>query len=379
MFDPCQNPVVLKALYTHAMGRAFLRYRNPHRRASGRHLTEFYERVWREAAEKLGAAFVPIGAGISEIRLNGVYTRVVENTSPIDDPVTLALAGNKPLTYRLLREAGLPTPRHSEFSLKAMGPAVEFLGAGRVDCVVKPAAGTGGGRGVTTGVRSRTHLARAAAAAAVYGDELLVEEQMAGDNYRLLYLDGRLLDAFVRKPPTVVADGRSTVARLVGQANDARLRYGSGLSQVLLTVDLDMKRTLAKQGLMLRSTPAEGTVVTVKTVVNENCGADNTSATHLLCPGVVEAGASAARALRVRLAGIDLITGDPTVPLEESGGAVLEVNTPPNYYYHYHKRDGAFPVAVHVLEQLLLGHPPACESGAGTTPVTHHHPLEVFP
>ena len=33
---------------------------------------------------------------------------------------------------------------------------------------------------------------------------------------------------------------------------------------------------------------------------------------------------------------------------------ILEVNTPPNYYFHYHKRDGSFPVAVHVLERLLL-------------------------
>lgn len=379
MFDPCQHPAVLKALYVHALGRAFLRYRDPRRRAAGRHQVAFYERVWREAAERLGAAFVPIGGGVAEIRLDGATVRVVENTCPIDDPVTLLLAGNKPLTYRLLRDRGLPTPGFAEFSLGAMGPALAFLGSGRGDRVVKPAAGTGGGRGVTTGVRTRGHLARAAAVASVYGDELLIEDQMAGDNYRLLYLDGRLLDAFVRKPPSVVADGRSTVAGLVRASNEARLRFGSGLSQVLLTADLDMKRTLAKQGLTLGSTPAEGTVVTVKTVVNENCGADNTSANHVLCPAVVEAGARAARAVGVRLAGVDLITPDPSLPLEEAGGAVLEVNTPPNYYYHYHKRDGAFPVAVHVLERLLSGDPPPGESGPAPHPAPHFHPHEVSP
>ena len=209
-----------------------------------------------------------------------------------------------------------------------------------------------GGRGVTTGITRSSQLARAAAAASVYGDELLIEEQVEGDNYRLLYLDGVLLDAFVRKLPTVVADGRSTVAKLVERANADRLRHGSGLSQVLLTVDLDMQRTLAKQGLSLRSTPAEGRVVTLKTVINENRGADNTSATHLLCDSVVEDGC-AARALHVRLAGIDIITRDPGVPLAESGGVVLEVNTTPNFYFHYHKQDGGFPVAVHVLERLL--------------------------
>ena len=358
MFDTCQHPAALKALYDHALGRAFLRYRNPKRRASGRHLGEFYERVWREAAERLGAEFVPLGAGIAEIRLDGRTARVFENSCSIDDPVTLALAGNKAVTYRLLREAGLPTPPHAAFSFKTIGAAVAFLGSVGGNCVVKPAADTGGGRGVTTGVRTRNHLARAAGVASVYGDDLLIEGQQAGENYRLLYLDGRLLDAFARNPPTVVADGRSTVAQPVREANDARLRYGSGISQVLLTVDLDMKRTLAGRGLTLSSTPAEGTLVTVKTVVNENCGADNTTATHRLCPEIVDAGARAARATRGPARGDRPDHPRPGRPAGSVGGTVLEVNTPPNYYYNYHKRDGSFAVALPVLERLLLGGPP---------------------
>ncbi|MDB5302737.1 MAG: hypothetical protein JWM97_286, partial [Phycisphaerales bacterium] len=62
--------------------------------------------------------------------------------------------------------------------------------------------------------------------------------------------------------------------------------------------------------------------------------------------------ARAVRALGVRFAGIDLITRDPGVPLAESGGVILEVNGTPNLYYHYKKKDGAFPVAVHLLKHL---------------------------
>ena len=360
MVNPWESRVVLGALQALALGRAFLRYRNPRRRASGRHQVAFYERVWREAAERLGATFVALGSGVSEIRRGGACVRVFENCCPIDDPVTQTVAGDKLLTYRLLERAGLPTPRHIGFSLRTISEASAFLRSSASDCVVKPSAGTGGGRGVTTGVNTASHLARASADAAVYGDELLIEEQREGENYRLLYLDGRLIDAFVRRPPSVVADGRSSIARLARLANEARLRYGSGVSQVLLTVDLDMTRTLAKQGLSLRSVPAEGTAVTLKTVVNENCGADNATATYLLCNEVVDAGARAARAVGVRLAGVDLITPDPTLPLEQVGGSILEVNTPPNYYYHYHKRDGAFPVAQHVLDCLLAEGDGAC-------------------
>jgi glutathione synthase/RimK-type ligase-like ATP-grasp enzyme len=90
----------------------------------------------------------------------------------------------------------------------------------------------------------------------------------------------------------------------------------------------------------------------VKTAVNENAADDNESATHLLCEEVVEAGARAAGAVGVRLAGVDVITVDPARPLADTGGVVLEVNTTPGFYYHYHKRGGEFPVALHVLKTI---------------------------
>ena len=348
------HPLTLRALHAGALGDAFLRYRNPRRKRADRHRVAFYERAWREAAEELGGTFRPVGGGVSEICVEGRRTRVIENTSAIDDPVTLAVLADKALTHRILAGVSVPTPRHVLFTLRTIGIASAFIDDARADCVVKPAAGTGGGRGVTTGVRTPFQLARAAAAAAVYGDDLLIEQQIAGENYRLLYLDGELVDAFVRRPPTIVGDGSSTVTALVRRDNDQRLRRGSGISQVLLTVDLDMRRTLARQGLSLRSVPAAGRAVILKTVVNENAGTDNATATDLLCDALIEECARAARALRVRLAGVDVITRDPSVALRDSGGVVLEVNAPPNFYYHYHKRDGAYPVALHLLRRLLL-------------------------
>jgi cyanophycin synthetase len=350
------HPLTLRALYSLALGNAFLRYRNPRRREADRHRVAFYDRAWREAAEVLGGTWEPVGGGFAEITIGNLRTRVIENTCAIDDPVTLAVLADKPLTYRFVKGAAVPTPRHLAFTTKSVRRAADFVRETGGDCVVKPAAGTGGGRGITTGVRTPWQLARACAAAAVYGDALLIEEQMKGDNYRLLYLDGELADAFVRRPPTVVGDGRSTVAVLVRAANAERLRRGAGVSQVLLTVDLDMRRTLARQGLTLRSVPPAGAEVTLKTVVNENAGDDNTAAVGLLCDSIVEDCARVVKALRVRLAGVDVITPNPRLPLAEARGVVLEVNAPPNFYYHYHKRGGVFPVAEHVLRRMVADH-----------------------
>lgn len=356
MPHPALNPLTLGALYAIGMAKAYLRYRNPRRREADGHRVAFYDRAWRDAAQSVGATWAPIGAGISEITMGDFRTRVIENTCAIDDPVTLAVLADKPLTHRIVRGESVPVPPHVTFTTRTIAPAADFLRHTAGDCVVKPACGTGGGRGITTGIRTPWQLARAAALASVYGERLLIEEQVPGDNYRLLYLDGELVDAFVRRPPTVVGDGRSTVSKLVAEANAERLRQGSGRSQVLLTVDMDVRRTLARQGLSLRSVPPAGASVVLKTVVNENAGDDNSGAIGVLCDSIVEDCARVVRALGVRLAGVDVITRNPKVPLAESGGVVLEVNAPPNFYYHYHKRDGAFPVAVHVLTRLLAGH-----------------------
>jgi cyanophycin synthetase len=350
------HPLLLRGLSVVAMARAYARYRNPRRRAIGRHHSAFYERVWREAAAELGATCRSLGGGLVEMELDGVRTRALENTCSIDDAVTLLLLADKHATYRVLEEEGLPTPRHASFTLADVAPALAFMARCAGDCVVKPAAGTGGGRGVTTGIRTRWQFGRAAATAAVYGEEILIEEQVAGENFRLLYLDGELVHAFVRRHPAVVGDGRSSVAKLVRAVNDDRSRHGAGKSQVLLTTDLDMRRTLAKQGLSMRSVPEVGRHVILKTVVNENGGADNTTVVAKLCPSIVADGARALRALGARLAGVDVITPDPTKPLAKAGGVILEVNAPPNYYYHYQKADGCFRVAVHVLKRLLVEH-----------------------
>jgi cyanophycin synthetase len=357
MNSPLVHRPALLALHAIALGRALLRFRNPRRRKAGGFLDQFHTHMWRSAAESLGATFAPLTQHMAQITLAAVSTRVNENVTTIDDPVTLAVLHDKPLVHRLLAAQGLPVPAHAEFSLGHIAPALEFLRTSQRKCVVKPARGTGGGRGVTTGIQSSAQLAAAAAAAAVYADGLLIEEQITGDNYRLLYLDGQLLDAFVRRFPSVTGDGRSTVSQLVRRLNDRRIVAAGSSAPVLLSTDLDMRRTLAGAGLSRRSVPHMGQVVQLKTVINENSGSDNSTVTRALHPDIVAAGAKAAAALGARFVGIDMITSDHTLPLSETRGVIVEVNGTPNLYYHYHKRDGSFPAALFVLRRLLHSEP----------------------
>ena len=52
------------------------------------------------------------------------------------------------------------------------------------------------------------------------------------------------------------------------------------------------------------------------------------------------------------MAGVDIMTPDPGVPLSTAGGVVIEVNTSPGHYYHYLREGEIVPLATIILERL---------------------------
>jgi cyanophycin synthetase len=294
-----------------------------------------------------------LGDNIFEIRCGQRTIRTCLNYSPLDDSVTLRLAGRKQLVYKLLAEAGMPVPNHLAIKGTDWNTAKRFLETANKPIVVKPSFGTGAGAGVTTNITTAAQLMRAMAWSNAFCPETIVEEQIAGDNYRLLYLDGKLIDCVIRRAPTLTGDGISSIRALIGLENALRVKTGMTVAQAALNADLDMKNTLALSGMSLSTVPGKGEVVCVKNVINSNRADDNEAATALVCKSVVDLGQQVIDRLGIRLAGVDIITPDASIGLAESGGAIVDVNTTPGFYYHYLKKGGEFPAAIEVLRTAL--------------------------
>jgi D-alanine-D-alanine ligase-like ATP-grasp enzyme len=353
MIDISRHPNALRALALLDRGKAFIRRQERGGRKSERNLDAFYAHVWRDAAAALGGKIDELSHGVFDITIGDFHTRVIGNTCDLDTLTTHLVVRTKPATRKLLDRHGLPQTKYIPYSVDDMTPAIEFMEKLGGECVVKPAAGTGGGIGITTGVRTRWQLARASWAAARFGGDLTIEEQVEGENYRLLFLDGELIDAVQRCAPSVTGDGNSTILALVKAENDRRTERGMEISHTQLTIDMDMTRSLEKQNLSFSSVPAAGKVIKIKTAINENSANDNVTVMGQLSRATVKDAALAATVCGVRLAGVDLILKDLSLPLREGGGIILEVNSPPGYFWHYKKRDGSFPLGVVVLKQLM--------------------------
>jgi cyanophycin synthetase len=319
-------------------------------RGDGR--STFYRSLWQEAAAAVGAPITYPDDYYAEIRLPGSVLRVHDHITSLDDLATGTIAANKPLVDRLLAARGLPVPRSVVCRFDDARTGWAFAGALGCSCVVKPARGTGGGTGITTGVSGKVALVAAMARAGGHCHDVIIEEHLPGDNYRLLYLDGELLDALQRRPPTLCGDGRATIKQLIA-ADDERLRErGVGLDRSPFAIDRELRRALRDSGRRLSTVPGSGELVRLKAVVSQNGTQYNEPVNDRVCPAVAQAGAQAAAAVGVRLAGVDVITTDPSVPLGASGGAIIEVNTTPGLHYHYMVTGEPTPVALLILQRL---------------------------
>jgi D-alanine-D-alanine ligase-like ATP-grasp enzyme len=304
--------------------------------------------TWSEAASELGATVTELAPGQLEIRRGDEVVTVAGQVTRLNRPEAVALANDKPAAYAALLRAGVPVPEHLAFESGDLEPAKAFLTRGPVPCVVKPAAGRGGD-GVTGGVRTTAELRRAALSASRFASRLLVERQVTGDVFRLLVLDGEVVDVLRRRPPRIEGDGESTVEELIFAEYHRRLGTNGSAGLKPFAVDLDCLLTLAGAGLSLRSVPAPGAIVPVKTVTNYNRHDEN-EPVGAVSDGLKAQAVAAGRALGLRLVGVDVVTASA-----ESSGIVVDLNAAPALHHHGYVADGATAtrVAVPILRTLL--------------------------
>ncbi len=316
-------------------------------------LAQITERIWRDAAREIGAEVVAATDNVFEFRRNGAAVRVHGQRTSFSTVSVVARASDKPLAYRLLQNAGLDVPPHVVVSSRNVEQAAMFL-EHESPCIVKPARGSGG-LGVIGCVRTVEQLREAMRRAGQSCERVIVERQLLGDHFRVLVLDGRVLDVVRRTKPHIVGDGRSTVEELIFREYERRLEVEGPSGLKPFAVDLDTLYTLEAQGLRLRSILPAGAVATVMTATNFGGPTESETYQGRLSPDLAVEVRTACATLGARLAGVDLVTPRPDLSLAEGGGAILEVNPVPALHHHYAVADpdSATRVAVPILLTLL--------------------------
>ncbi len=315
----------------------------------------FYDQLWRDAARGVGAEIARVPGGLMQISRGNLRTFVDHSEIMLDSAITSRLLLNKAVTFDMLAAKGLRVPRRQKFGMDSLECAVAFLRENGGPVVVKPADGTGCGHGVTTRITDRYGLVKAARHAAAFHTELLVEEQLVGASYRLLYLDGEFIDAVRRDSPIVIGDGSSNIRQLVAMENERR-RSGEAITALSpLMIDLECRNTLSAQGMSPTTIPFAKQEVMVKLAVNENGAAQNHLVRDEVHHEIVETGSRIVRDFGIGFAGLDVTATDISLPLDTGDTIFNEINAGPGIHHHYLVSDQSqiAHVAPRILEHLF--------------------------
>lgn len=315
-----------------------------------------YREMWRSAADHQGANFLELEEDLWEVEREGYRTRIKNDILEFDNPVTLDIAGRKPLIYKMLKEAGLPVPSHRVYHYDQLDIPTQFLRRHAAGCVIKPANGTSSGRGVTTHITDPKKIRKASILASLHCKELLIEPMIPGECYRLLVLDNKVVHAVCRQGVRLLGDGTSTVYQLMEKEN--RKLSENGL--VPMEKDADWRFNLDYLGLSMDAVPEAGRDLLIKSVNTsdphfaEVRTVYNKDVTGKVGSDMRQKAVKAAEVLGSKFVGVDFITTDGRLSLSETGGVINEVNTTPGMHHHYDKTREQFPVvATKVLQTLL--------------------------
>ncbi len=278
-------------------------------------------------------SLVQLGQGVHQQRIRATMTSRTPG-------IAVDIASDKNLTNRLLDSAGLPVPKADVVGdVEAAVATARRLG---FPCVVKPLDGNHG-RGVHLDLQSDDDV-RAAFPGALResrAGEVVVETYIHGLDYRCLVIGGVMAAIAERVPASVIGDGSLTIRQLVEKANSDP-RRGIGHEKVLtkITVDEAAIELVRGQGFELDDVPSADVRVKLALTGNMSTGGTSIDRTNEAHPDNVEIAEMAARVVGLDVAGIDFICPDITVPVRETGGAIVEVNAAPGFRMHTHPTEG---------------------------------------
>jgi cyanophycin synthetase len=286
-----------------------------------------------------------LGYGVNQKRIQATMTSQTAFFA-------VEMAGDKNATKNLLAEAGVPVPRGAKvYDFAELRRAIENLG---YPVVIKPLDGHHG-IGASINIRTWQEAHLGFKEAQKHSRAVIVEQFIEGKDFRLLVINGKFVAAAKRTPALVQGDGESTIKELIDKVNEDP-RRGVGHEKVLtkITPDRHTLSLLKTQNLTLESVLPAGETLYLKSTANLSTGGTSTDVTDLIDAYNVLMAERVAGLVGLDVCGIDVVTSDIAIPLNEARGAVIEVNAAPGFRMHTSPTQGlARNVAEPVIDMLF--------------------------
>jgi cyanophycin synthetase len=271
------------------------------------------------------ASLVQLGYGVHQKRIRATIASTTSN-------IAVDIAGDKEETKAMLESAEIPVPKGSIVSnIEDLQNAIDYIG---YPVVLKPVDGNHG-KGATTNIVNYEQAQRAFEEASVYSRDVICERFIQGFDFRVLVINHKFICAALRTPASVTGDGVHNIQWLIDEVNkDPRRGYGHEKVLTSIKIDHFTNKMLQDLGYTLETVPAEGELVLLKPTANLSTGGTSTDVTDEVHSANIFMAERISKIIGLDICGIDIMAPDLRVPVNENGGAVLEVNAAPGFRMH---------------------------------------------
>jgi len=188
-------------------------------------------------------------------------------------------------------------------------------------------------------------------------DEVLVEKEFSGKEYRFTASREKVLAVMYREPANVIGDGLHKIRELIKIKNKDP-RRGDDYEKVLCKIKIDkiVRQNLAKQNLDLNSILTKERKIYLRKNSNLSTGGDSIDLTDVVHPEFKKIAVKAINAIPgLAYGGVDLMSGiDIAKKPKKNSYIILEINSSPGISMHYDPIKGKTrDVAKDIIDMLF--------------------------
>ncbi|MDA9128862.1 hypothetical protein N9J72_00085 [Candidatus Gracilibacteria bacterium] len=164
----------------------------------------------------------------------------------------------------------------------------------------------------------------------IYND-IIIQEQIEGDEVRVVVVKGEIIIAIKRIPATVIGDGKLSIGKLIEKENTENILRGVGYTSPLshIIIDSELKSYISKQSLSLDYIGKNEEIIQLRGNSNIGTGGTLKNVSDIIHPSTKDLCIEIASVFGLGISGIDVIAKDISKTLDEQGGIILEINSSP--------------------------------------------------
>jgi len=239
------------------------------------------------------------------------------------------IANSKYETSKLLQSYNIPVPKFIKWdNSKSRNYNIELINKLRYPLVVKPINGTQG-KDVYLNLQNINQVLNKINYLLSKNKSIIIEEQINGENYRILILNNEIIDIIHRKKPTIIGNGNHNIKELIDTYNNIQKK---NKNYPITNINYEL---LNGQGLKLESVPTRGRKIIISNVCNYHNGSRlvRIPIQHVH-PDNLEMFKKINKVIDLNLSGIDYMSSDITKSYKKGNGYINEVNGGPDMKIH---------------------------------------------